>query len=340
MKQKKKITFADIARYTNFSKTTISRYFNQPESLTESNRQIIADALSALNYNENKLAKVLANGKTEFIGIIVPNLYLHYYSAILEHLLNSYETHRYKFLVFVGHEDIDMERQYIKELLSYNIEGLIVLSHTIPSQELASYNIPIVCIEREAEYTSSVDTDNYLGAIQATSCLIKNKCDLLVHVNSLPNPAIPAYERITGFEELCQNSDLPYLIYDEDLGNSYDSISKKIQSIIDELEDRYPERIKGIFLANDTYASIFLHILVRKYGQLPPTYQIIGFDDSPIATQSIFPLTTVQQQIPLLTRYTMDILTEKIYETKHKLDSQPIHRKVAPILIKRETTTK
>ena len=31
---KKKVTFADIAKYTNFSKTTISRYFNSPDSLT------------------------------------------------------------------------------------------------------------------------------------------------------------------------------------------------------------------------------------------------------------------------------------------------------------------
>ena len=34
MKQKKNVTFDDIARYTNFSKTTISRYFNNPDSLT------------------------------------------------------------------------------------------------------------------------------------------------------------------------------------------------------------------------------------------------------------------------------------------------------------------
>ena len=31
---KKQVTFADIAEYTNFSKTTISRYFNHPDSLT------------------------------------------------------------------------------------------------------------------------------------------------------------------------------------------------------------------------------------------------------------------------------------------------------------------
>ena len=57
---KKNITFDDIAKYTNFSKTTISRYFNNPDSLTLENQQIISDALEALNYKENKVAKILA----------------------------------------------------------------------------------------------------------------------------------------------------------------------------------------------------------------------------------------------------------------------------------------
>ena len=34
MAQKKKVTFDDIAKYTHFSKTTISRYFNHPDSAT------------------------------------------------------------------------------------------------------------------------------------------------------------------------------------------------------------------------------------------------------------------------------------------------------------------
>ena len=51
--KKNNITFSDIAKYTNFSKTTISRYFNHPETLTEQNRNIIAEALEKLNYKEN-----------------------------------------------------------------------------------------------------------------------------------------------------------------------------------------------------------------------------------------------------------------------------------------------
>ena len=50
---KKNITFSDIAEYTHFSKTTISRYFNNPDSLTLENQQIIADALEALDYKES-----------------------------------------------------------------------------------------------------------------------------------------------------------------------------------------------------------------------------------------------------------------------------------------------
>ena len=69
MSEKKNITFDDIAKYTNFSKTTISRYFNHPDSLTLKNQEIIAKALEDLNYKENKVARILANGKTEFIGI-------------------------------------------------------------------------------------------------------------------------------------------------------------------------------------------------------------------------------------------------------------------------------
>ena len=54
---KKQVTFADIAAYTHFSKTTISRYFNHPDSLTLENQEKISQALDILGYKKNKLAK-------------------------------------------------------------------------------------------------------------------------------------------------------------------------------------------------------------------------------------------------------------------------------------------
>ena len=128
---KKQVTFADIAEYTHFSKTTISRYFNHPDSLTLENQEKISRALDELGYKKNKLAKVLANGKSEFVGIIVPNLYLHYYSEMLTQLLATYTDYHYKFLIFMSDKGAAEEENYIDELLAYQIEGLIVLSHTL-----------------------------------------------------------------------------------------------------------------------------------------------------------------------------------------------------------------
>ena len=96
MAQKKNVTFSDIAKFTNFSKTTISRYFNDSDSLTLENQEIISNALKELNYKENKVARILANGKTEFIGVIIPNLFNHYFSEILNRILKTYENFGYK----------------------------------------------------------------------------------------------------------------------------------------------------------------------------------------------------------------------------------------------------
>ena len=46
---KKNITFNDIAKYTGFSKTTVSRYFNNPDSVTLENQDKISQALKDLN---------------------------------------------------------------------------------------------------------------------------------------------------------------------------------------------------------------------------------------------------------------------------------------------------
>ena len=253
---KKNVTFDDIAKYTGFSKTTVSRYFNNPDSLTLKNQQIIADALVALDYKENKVARILANGNTEFIGVIVPNLYLHYYSEMLNRILSTYEEYGYKFLVFVGDENKNIERQYISELLAYKIEGMIILSHTISSKELASYNIPIVTIEREDEYVCSVNTDNYMGAVQATSLLIKSGCDILIHINSPVPENVPAYGRIKGFEDICSERNVVHDVILTQLGNTFEENKEKLTQLVDEIEDKYPDQKKE-FLCRMTLTQIF-----------------------------------------------------------------------------------
>ena len=343
MSREKKITFNDIAQYTGFSKTTISRYFNNPDSLTLENQEIIANALKELDYKENKVARILANGKTEFIGVIVPNLLNHYYSEMLNRILLTYEQFGYKFLVFIGNENETSERQYIQELLAYNIEGLIIMSFTIPSKELAELGIPVVTIEREDRCVCSVNTDNYMGGVQATSLLAKHNCDILLHINTPTSPDIPAYGRIKGFLDICAEKQLNHKIIYKELGNSYELIQQNLSEIIEELAATYPGQKKGVFISSDTHANIFLNLLIKKYGTLPDDYLIVGFDDSPIAREAVIPISTVGQQIDRIAYEAVSLLVDQMNERKKRRPvplAEPIHKVITPILVRRETTEK
>ena len=84
-------------------------------------------------------------------------------------------------------------------------------------------------------------------------------------------------------------------------------------------------------------ASIFLNLVLKKYGELPPTYQVVGFDDSPIASEYLIPFSTIHQQ----TKEAMDILVMQMKNRKKRrpaIMETPIHKTVLPTLIKRETT--
>lgn len=343
MSREKKITFNDIAKYTGFSKTTISRYFNNPDSLTVENQEIIANALKELDYKENKVGRILASGKTEFIGIIIPNLMNHYYSEMLNRILLTYEQFGYKFLVFIGNENEVSERQYIQELLAYNIEGLIIMSFTIPSRELSELGIPVVTIEREDKYVCSVNTDNYMGGMQATSLLAKLGCDILLHINTPTSPDIPAYGRIKGFLDICEEKQLNHRIIYKDLGSTHELMQKNLSEIIDELEKTYAGQKKGLFISSDTHANIFLNLLIKKYGTLPDDYLIVGFDDSPIAREAVIPISTVGQQIDRIAYEAVSLLVDQMNERKKRRPvplTEPIHKVVTPVLMRRGTTEK
>ena len=306
-----------------------------------SSQSIIAQALEALDYKENKLAKVLANGKTEIVGVVIPNLYMHYYSDILNQLISTYEKYGYKFIVFTGNDNPDAERKCIAELLAYNIEGLVMLSHTIPSEELKSYNIPVVTIEREDKFVCSVNTDNYMGAVQATSLLIKNQCDVLVHINSVFPSDVPAYGRIKGFLDICEKENIKHELFLTELGNTYKENYECISSILQDLKKKYPDMKKGLFMANDTHANVLLNIIVREYGTLPDEFRIVGFDNSPIASEAIIPISTVGQQIEKIAAEAVELLVDRMNEQKKRKPStqkEIMHKKVTPILIRRETT--
>ena len=125
------------------------------------------------------------------------------------------------------------------------------------------------------------------------------------------------------------------------MGNTYQETLAQLKNIFNEIEEKYPAQKKGVFLANDTYASMFLNLIFQKYGKLPKDYQIVGFDDSPIASEAIIPITTVGQQIEKIAQTAMELLVLQMNEMKKRKPTplkEPVHKQITPVLIRRDTT--
>ena len=152
---------------------------------------------------------------------------------------------------------------------------------------------------------------------------------------------IPAYGRILGFEDTCRENSIRYEIILRDLGHSPQEIHKIMAEIYEYLNKKYPDQRKGLFMSTDTHANSMLNIIFREYGSLSDAYRIIGFDDSPIAAQAILPISTVGQQIDKIAYEAMELLVTRMDERKKrrpKPQTELIHKKITPILIRRETT--
>ena len=187
-----------------------------------------------------------------------------------------------------------------------------MISSCIPSIELKDYNIPIVGIEREAKYISSVNTNNYMGASLATNTLIENNCDVLIHINSPLSDEVPSINRIKAFNNICKDKNMEYMVFYEDFNGDINDTNNKLNNIFKKIESNYPNKKIGVFLSNDTLANYFIKILVKNNRSIPDEYEVIGFDDSPAAIESFIQLTSIRQDISGSTENALAILNERI----------------------------
>ena len=193
-----------------------------------------------------------------------------------------------------------------------------MLSHTLSSEKLVYTTFSIVAIERESMHISWCHLRQLYGCASGHISFNTDKCDILIHINVDVPKYVPAYDRIRAFEDTCTEHNIPYELSLNVSGDSYNDLFSQMKVIFNNIDEKYPDKKKGVFLANDTYANMFLNLVIQKYGCLPDSYEIVGFDNSPIANEAIIPITTIGQQIDVIARTAMDFLVRQMDNRKAK----------------------
>jgi len=69
-----RVTLKDVAKVAGVSIKTVSRVVNNQGEISEATKQRVLDAINQLGYKPNQLARSLITGKTQTIGIIIPDI--------------------------------------------------------------------------------------------------------------------------------------------------------------------------------------------------------------------------------------------------------------------------
>lgn len=93
------------------------------------------------------------------------------------------------------------------------------------------------------------------------------------------------------------------------------SIHKKI-SLLQKLLTRYQGQKLGIFCSNDDIASLVLRECIKKRIPVPDSMELIGYDNSPVSDFAVYPITSVDQNIPLMAQIAVESLENyRCYES-------------------------
>lgn len=313
------VTIKDIARTLNISISTVSRALRGLPEIHPDTRNAVVKLAEELDYQPNQLAKNLAKSRTKTIGVIVPNLSYHFFSAMLNSIEEAALQAGYSVLVCQTNESYLREITNIQNLLRSQVEGFIIsLSRDTDNYEhverLARKNIPLVLFDRYAESidVSKVIVDNEAAAFKATEHLIENGCQ---RIGFLAGPArlLLSNQRIKGYQAALEKHNLPmsdqYILHCD-----YTQENTIIQTLA---LTSLPQPPDGIVMISDRVAYPAIYAMKQKGLRIPEDVAVVSFNNEPVSAFFSPALSSVSQPIQEMGTETVRLLLNQLNSPDH-----------------------
>lgn len=320
-------TIKDVAKHANVSVATVSRYLNKKGYVSKEAEQKVKEAIAALNYKPNSVARSLYHKTSKMLGLVIPDITNPFFPELARAVEDVALTYGYTVVICNTDEDIDKEKHYIEALKSKYVDGLIIATHELDEKDYLDLDLPLVMLDRTiGETIPSVRSNNREGAKLGANYLIERGCRFIAHIHG-PLTIRTAYDRYLGFKDIVNQDQTRHEIVE----SAFDIDESKQKTL--KLLREYPE-IDGIFTSSDVMAAGALKAAQSLGLRVPEDIQIIGFDGIPLGEMLIPSLTTVSQPIYKMGTLASRLLIKQI----EKKPLEELHYVLETELKIRETT--
>lgn len=198
-------TIAEVAAAAGVSKASVSRYISGDRRLlSDSLAARIEQAVIALDFQPNQMARGLKRGRSRLIGMLVADLLNPYSTAVMHGVETACRQQGYSLLICNTDQDARQERQQLAALQSYSIEGLIVNTfgqHAADLRQLGS-RLPLVLLDRELPGVEAdlVGLDNHQAIATGVAHLQRQGYRDLLLVSEPLDGTSSRRQRLTAFD--------------------------------------------------------------------------------------------------------------------------------------------
>lgn len=212
----KKISIKDIARHLNVSVSAVSLTLNgrgDEKRISKETQKRITVYAQEQNYRPNSFAKGLKKGKSDIIGLIVPNISDVFFSRIARRIEKQAEQAGYDVIFSSTGESSEIESKKIQSMIDRQVDGLIIAScqkNISDIQRFKKDNFPFVLIDRQYPEieTNFVGFDNTAGVSSVVEKLIKSGRKRIGFV-TLSIKLGTIQERLNGYVQAMNKNNLP-----------------------------------------------------------------------------------------------------------------------------------
>jgi LacI family transcriptional regulator len=308
----KKSGIKEIARLAGVSMATVSRVLNSNTSVNPELAARVMEVSNALGYQPSPAARYLRSKKSGLLGIVVPDLSLNYFSSMVNGAIDK--AREYGQLVVVGtvEGDIESEREYLKKVSGYMLDGLIYcpVSEAPVEDEPAVFSIPLVVAGRRhvIEGVPHINTDDEKAAYLAAKYLLslgrrkigflagfwgsppfENYKEMILAVDTPLSGSYSALERLRGFmrslAEFGQEIDESRLVI---CGFEAESGYNASRELVGRLNG-----IDALMVPNCIVARGAYRFFKEQGINIPQDVSVISLDDLGLGDLLILPITSV-----------------------------------------------